>query len=75
MVISLSLRCWSLSFGQIKKLVEVGVADVSLVVSAAVVGVNKGLLLLCRGEEDTWRDRGSGKRLVVIIVFDCKGSC
>ena len=63
MVISLSLRCWSLSFGQIEKLAEVGFADVSLVVSAAVVGVNMGLLFLCRGEEDTWRDRGVRERV------------
>ena len=70
MVISLPLRYWPLSFEQIEKFAEVGFADVSFVVSAAVVGVNMGLLFLCRGEEDTWRDRGSGKGLVVVIGFD-----
>ena len=62
-------------FEQIEKVAEVGSADVSLVISAALVGVNVGLLFLCRGEENTWRDRGSGKGLVVVIEFGCKGSC
>ena len=44
----------------------------SLVVSAAAVSVNGRFL--CRDMEDTWRGRGSEKGLVVILLFDGKGS-
>ena len=44
---------------------------VSLVVSAAAVGVNGRFL--CRDMEDTWRGRGSEKGLVVILLLDGKG--
>ena len=56
-------------------LAGVGFVNVSFVASAAVVGVNMGALFLCRDVEDTWRGRGSGKGLVVILEFDGKGSC
>ena len=42
-----------MSFGQIEKVAEIGYSDVGLVISAALVGVDVGLLFLCRGEEDT----------------------
>ena len=71
---ALSLGCWS-SVGQIEMLAGVGFVDVGFVASAAVVGVNMGVLFLCRDMEDTWRGMGSGKGLVVILVFDGKGSC
>ena len=64
-----------MSFGQIEKVAEIGYSDVGLVISAALVGVDVGLLFLCRGEENTWRDRGSEKGLVVVVGVDCSGSC
>ena len=57
---ALSLGCWS-SVGQIETLAGVGFVDVGFVASAAVVGVNMGVLFLCRDVKNTCRGRGQGK--------------
>ena len=68
---ALSLGCCS-SVVWLEMLAGIGFVGVSLVGSAAAVGVN--VRFLCRDMEDSWRGRGSKKGLVVILLFDGKGS-
>ena len=56
----------------LEMLVGIGFVGVSFVASAAAVSVR--VRSLCRDLEDTWRDRGSKKGLVVILLIGGNGS-